>query len=320
MAKVKPVLSILIPTYNREKFVSRAIESVINQPFSDYEIICSDNASTDNTVSVLLGFAKKNSKVKVLTSKTNIGPVLNWKKCLENSNGDYIHWLWSDDWIEKNFYEDAFDIIKNQQATIINCWNYRSELKKGISSKYLSWQFSFPKVEAIVGAKKIFLNKMELPVSPAAYIIKSQLVKKHFYSDILKVSSKLDPVSKGVGVDSLMVLGAMLESKFLYTITKPSVVFLKHNNISTELSKDRSLSKMYLISHLWFYNHNPFKLSLEELVIFMLSVIKTLRVDLFNLKILRLVCKTSFKLLKNTQNIRVKRKYNSRKVQFNDFE
>jgi glycosyltransferase involved in cell wall biosynthesis len=107
----KPMISILIPVYNREELVVRTIESAINQTYENIEVIAVDNKSTDKTYDVLKEYAKKYPNVKVYQNEENLGPVRNWKKCLEESSGDYIKILFSDDWIEENFVEECMEIL-----------------------------------------------------------------------------------------------------------------------------------------------------------------------------------------------------------------
>lgn len=316
MASINPKLSVLIPTFNREKYVEQALNSLIHQEFKDLEIICSDNASTDNTFQILKDYAKKYRFIKVFQNKKNLGPVLNWKNCLDQANGKFVHWLWSDDWIEPNFYIDAFSLFNKHNTNIVGTWNYRYDETKSDKKKHISWQYSNEVIPGVVGAKKILFSENQLPVSPAAYIIKKELVQKHFYLNIPKASDKLDPVKKAVGVDSLMVIGACLESEKLVTIQKPSVVFRKHQNISTELAKDRSLTKMYLIAHLWFFDKCNFKISLQDLITFSLKMIIWLRIEIFNPILLRLLFKFYFSSFNKINKVFTSSKYQSKKALF----
>lgn len=312
----KKMLSILIPTYNREDFISQAIDSVLNQEFEDYEIICCDNASTDRTYEILQEYAKNNNKIKVLQNEENLGPVLNWKNCLEHAKGEYVHWLWSDDWIEPNFYVDAFELMKKDNTRAVTSWNYRSDNPNDINEKYISWQFSFPIVPGKIASKKILLLSGELPVSPAAYILPRELVLKNFYLNIPKIDNSLDPVKKGVGVDSLMIAGVCHALENLSVLQKPSVVFRKHENLSVQLSRDGSLGKMYLISHLWFLINNDIKLSLYDILKLLKRVLRTFRFSVFNIKIFGLIVRSSIKLLKNMGKNELENEYNSVKVKF----
>lgn len=107
----KALVSILIPVYNREKLLKRAIEYAINQTYENIEVIAVDNKSTDRTYEVLKWHAEKYPDVKVYQNKENLGPVRNWKKCLEYSLGEFIKILFSDDWIEETFVEKCMEIL-----------------------------------------------------------------------------------------------------------------------------------------------------------------------------------------------------------------
>ena len=94
---VQPLVSIVIPVFNRETLVQEAIESALKQTYDNIEIVVVDNCSTDKTWEVLQKY--NNPKIKIFRNNTNIGPVLNWKKGIELSSGEYIKLLFSDDMI-----------------------------------------------------------------------------------------------------------------------------------------------------------------------------------------------------------------------------
>src|SRR4051794_25721886 len=101
----EPLISVLIPTFNREKYVYDCIASALRQSFIDIEVVVSDNASTDRTVAIVEEFARTDARVRLLRHSTNRGPTPNWAECLRAARGRYVHWLWSDDTIEPGFYE-----------------------------------------------------------------------------------------------------------------------------------------------------------------------------------------------------------------------
>ncbi len=307
-------LSILIPTYNREKFIIEAIDSVLNQDFQDFEIICSDNASTDNTYKILLDYAKKDNRIKVFQSVENLGPIPNWEICLSHANGEFIHWLWSDDWIETNFYIDAFALMKKNHTRIVSTWNYRSDNLDDRNDKYISWQFSHSLVPGNVAAKKILFMTYELPVSPAAYILPIKSVRKHFYKNIVKLNDSLDPVNKAVGVDSLMIIGSCMEEEKISILQKPSVVFRKHDNISFQLSKDGSLFKMYLLSHFWFASRENIQINIFEFFSILKKVFFYFPKDIYKKKIINILIKLLLKskITKNKEDL--SNKYKSKKA------
>ena len=105
-------LSIIIPVYNVEKYILRCIDSCINQHCldSDYEIIIIDDGSTDNSLSLILNKYKNESNVKILT-QNNIGLGATRNRGIREAIGDYICFVDTDDWIEKNILESILLIL-----------------------------------------------------------------------------------------------------------------------------------------------------------------------------------------------------------------
>ena len=312
-----PKLSILIPTFNSEKFIKNTISSIQNQKFENYEVICSDNASEDKTFSILQQYSRKDDRIKIYRNERNIGPVLNWKKCLDHAQGEYVHWLWSDDWIEPNFYLDSFELMKNDRTRALSTWNYRNDNINDQNDKYISWQFSYPKVCSKIAAKKVLLSKRELPVSPAAYILPLDSVKKNFFMSIPKISDAIDPVSSGVGVDSLMVIGTCMELNEISILQKPSVVFRKHENISTIISKEGNLHNMYLISHIWYLSKNDVKISFVDALRVNYWLLKLFKKKLFSLNLISVFLSLNFRIILNFGKYKNEDDYISKKVVMN---
>lgn len=92
----QPKVSVCIPTYNRAHFLPDAIASVLAQTYSDFELVVSDNASTDNTGEVLVGF--HDARIRVHRNATNIGLLGNFIRCFELACGDFTVILGSDDY------------------------------------------------------------------------------------------------------------------------------------------------------------------------------------------------------------------------------
>jgi len=97
----QPLVSIVIPTFNRKQTLGRAVASALNQTYPNIEIVISDNASTDGSLDAI-GDLTSDPRVKVLRNDSNIGAVANWKTALEATSGDYVKIVWSDDWMESN--------------------------------------------------------------------------------------------------------------------------------------------------------------------------------------------------------------------------
>ena len=78
-----PKVSILIPVFNRKSYISDCIQSALDQTISSIEIIIVDNASNDGTWEICQEYANRDQRIRIFRNDTNIGPVRNWKKCLD---------------------------------------------------------------------------------------------------------------------------------------------------------------------------------------------------------------------------------------------
>lgn len=92
-----PLVSVLMTAYNREKYISEAIESVIAQSFKDWELIITDDKSTDNTVAIAQSYANKDNRIKVYLNENNLGDYPNRNQAASYARGKYIKYLDADD-------------------------------------------------------------------------------------------------------------------------------------------------------------------------------------------------------------------------------
>ena len=101
-----PKVSIGMPVYNGEKFIRDAINSLLAQTFTDFELIISDNCSTDDTGSICQEYANIDSRIKYIRQPLNMGAIANFEYVLHVSQSDYFMWaacddVWSADWLFK---------------------------------------------------------------------------------------------------------------------------------------------------------------------------------------------------------------------------
>lgn len=113
--KTKPGVSILIPVYNRAKIIIETLSSAVNQTYENIDVVVVDNKSKDNTFEILKEFAESYPNVKVYQNKENIGPVRNWRRCVEYASGEYAKILWSDDLIAPDFIEKTLPYLENNE-------------------------------------------------------------------------------------------------------------------------------------------------------------------------------------------------------------
>jgi glycosyltransferase involved in cell wall biosynthesis len=93
----KPLVSIGIPVYNGESSIRRALDSALEQTYSNLQIVISDNGSTDRTGEICLAYAAKDQRVRYHRSQINIGATANFRRVVELSSSEYFMWAAADD-------------------------------------------------------------------------------------------------------------------------------------------------------------------------------------------------------------------------------
>lgn len=119
MERKYPKVSIIVPAYNVEKYISTGIESVLNQTYKNIELVIVDDGSKDNTASIIENYANNNSKIKFI-SQENKGVSSARNKALKHATGEYLIFLDSDDWLESNTIEYLIDLWNNNQTYLIS--------------------------------------------------------------------------------------------------------------------------------------------------------------------------------------------------------
>jgi len=110
-----PEVSIIIPTYNREKFLSKAIKSILTQTFKDFELIIVDDGSIDNTREIVNGFIKQDRRIRYIYRKNSGGTSVPRNEGIKQANGNYIAFLDSDDqWLPEKL-EKQITFFKNSK-------------------------------------------------------------------------------------------------------------------------------------------------------------------------------------------------------------
>lgn len=122
-----PVVSIGLPVYNGEKFVSQAIESVLSQTFTALELVISDNASTDGTQKICQEWAKNDSRVRYYRATENGGAAWNFNRTVKLACGTYFRWLAADDLLAPTLIEESVKIL-DAKADVAVCITYVEDI------------------------------------------------------------------------------------------------------------------------------------------------------------------------------------------------
>lgn len=119
-------ISVIMLTYNREELLTRAIESILNQTFKDFEFIIVDNGSTDRSGAIADEYALKDSRIKIIhREQGNIGSGRN--AGLDAATGEYVAFIDDDDYAESDFLEFLYNLAKKHNADIAVCGSTKEE-------------------------------------------------------------------------------------------------------------------------------------------------------------------------------------------------
>ena len=120
VANKKPLVTVITPAYNAEKFIVEAIDSVLNQTYKEFEYIIIDDCSTDKTLKIAQTYAKKDKRVRVYKNEKNLGIAGNRNKGVSLAKGKYIMWQDADDISISDRMENQVNILeKNKDMGIV---------------------------------------------------------------------------------------------------------------------------------------------------------------------------------------------------------
>ncbi|AJD92699.1 hypothetical protein JMA_33820 [Jeotgalibacillus malaysiensis] len=165
-------ISVIIPIYNREKYLSECLTSVINQSYSNLEIILVDDGSTDQSLEIIQRFSKQDDRIKYYT-QNNQGVASARNSGLKMVTGDFITFVDSDDWVVNNMYEKLMGIQVESDADIVVC-NMTSKIEK--LNGYNSTNYmTYGKIKAV---KSLYTE------SRFNFCLMNKLFKKHIFNHI----------------------------------------------------------------------------------------------------------------------------------------
>ncbi len=122
-----PIVSIGVPVYNSEKYLEETLQSLLAQGFQDFEIIISDNGSTDSTQEICLAYAERDDRIRYHRSETSYGPGWNYNHVFDLAKGTYFKWQAHDDLLAPDFLEKCVAVLE-QQPDVVLCHCYSSQI------------------------------------------------------------------------------------------------------------------------------------------------------------------------------------------------
>lgn len=215
MNKITPRISVVVATYNGERYILEQLESIRNQTTKPDEVIIRDDMSTDNSIEIIQNYIKENNlnSWQLIKGEQNVGWKVNFEKALKSTTGDIIFLCDQDDiWVEDKinvmasilFKNSDIELLASDYDLLINgkkiCRNHKSQFlsKVKISKRF----FHTTKPGAVYGFKKTLLEEMQ---------------KK--WNNTLPHDAQL------------WVLASLRES--LYILNQPMILYRRHDNTAT---------------------------------------------------------------------------------------
>ena len=116
-------MTIGLPVRNGERFIGRAIESVLAQTLGDFELVICDNVSDDRTVEIVRAYAERDPRVRLVQNEENIGQIGNMNRVVELARGEYFRWTGDDDWFEPDYLEKSVAYLEEHPEFIaVTCY------------------------------------------------------------------------------------------------------------------------------------------------------------------------------------------------------
>jgi len=117
-SKKQVLISVLLPVFNGEKYLSEAIGSILSQTTTDFELICINDGSVDGSDKILANFAKRDKRIKVITNKRNLGMTASLNRALRFAKGKYIARMDADDISLPNRFEKQIKLLESNSKLV----------------------------------------------------------------------------------------------------------------------------------------------------------------------------------------------------------
>lgn len=243
-------VSIIIPVYNSSETLEKCLESVMCQTYKNIEIICVNDGSIDNSVSIIKKYQKQDSRIIFIDQKKNFGPAITKNTGIDAATGDYLSFVDSDDYINEDMIEKMINYAENNKLDIVRC--HYNNYNDGV---LVTQKLSFDTCVLNSNQKTEFLN-MLLDGSIPAYM---QLI---MINRNLLIKNKISIGDKYYLEDLLFYIKLLDITDKIGIINFPLYNYVNNSNgLTFSLSKDKILKR---IDGLLYYNKEAKKIVNEE--------------------------------------------------------
>ncbi|MFC0344180.1 glycosyltransferase family 2 protein [Epilithonimonas hispanica] len=281
----QPKISIIIPVYNAEKYLTECLQSVQFQSFTDFEVLLVNDGSTDRSGKICEEFVEKDSRFKVF-HKENGGVSSARNLGIKNASGEFICFIDSDDYIKENFFKD-FKFETNSADLFVQGYHIKIENQQFLERSIIHANLKSNDIGSILCNLEIKTNIIETPWS------------KLFKTNIIHDNNLLFNERLHNGEDHLFVLSYFKYINSIYLSNSNNYIYNRADN------PDSLINQRIQHHNFGYYNHKVFDRRIENYRIHnMKQEYKDFILTMFHANIYR-----SIKLLFNDLNERQKKKY-----------
>ena len=242
-----PLVSILVPVFNRESLLAACLDSALAQSFRDFEIVVVDGASTDGTWDVCRRYAAKDERVRVFREDKNTGPVRGWWSCVERARGKYATFLWSDDLFRPDFLKKAVAVFSDEVAFVFTAAEVGTEPGRGTVMYAMPGRRTIPSSSFVHGS---LVSRGRFPVSPACALFRLDDLLRNFVMELPEPS--LDLTTTGAGVDLLFFLLSASSRRLVGHVPEPLAFFRAHSGSITTSDGSGRVALSYALAKCWY--------------------------------------------------------------------
>ena len=170
-------ISVIIPVYNTEKYLKECLDSIVNQTFTDIEIICINDGSTDGSLKIIKEYENNYKSVKVVSQK-NSGLSASRNRGISLAKGDYIYFIDSDDILELTALEELYEISYNNDLDILifKLINFSDDTYEKYPNNYYEMGFLKQWNKKVFTYKDLGKNALNIAVSAPGKLFKRELI------------------------------------------------------------------------------------------------------------------------------------------------
>jgi len=243
-----PQVSIIIPTYNHEKFISECLDSLIRQTVLDWECIVVNDGSTDGTKKIVLAYIQKDPRIRMI-EQPNQGLSAARNKGLREAKGDYIQFLDSDDAIKENKLKLQLDLLTQTTTLSLSYTDYYYSVENNLNIQFPRLCLSpiFRSTNHLNNLIALWENKMSIPIH--CFLFDAKIFKKYnlsfdehlpnhedwdFLISLFRLNPKIFYIDQKLTIyrlrESSMVSNRLsMKNGFLQAIRKQQSIFPKNS-------------------------------------------------------------------------------------------